>query len=158
MKITIIQVGKTKQSFFQESEQEYLKRLQPYAKIEIITLKEGQGSKNNPSEKEIFKQKEGQEILKHLPNKIFLVILDERGQSFSSLKFAEILKQKMDKGESHITFVIGGAFGLSSEILGKANLQLSFSQFTFTHEMIRTLLLEQLYRVFTIIQGKTYHY
>lgn len=157
MKITILQIGKTRQPFFQESEQEYLKRLKPYAKVQIITLKEGQGLKDSPSHKELIKQKEAAQILTSIAPKTFIIVLDERGKNLNSMEFAQFIKEKQNAGASDLTFIIGGAFGLSQEILKHANLQLSFSRFTFTHEMIRTLLLEQLYRAFTIIQGKTYH-
>jgi 23S rRNA (pseudouridine1915-N3)-methyltransferase len=159
MKITIIQIGKTKHDFFKEAEQEYLKRLHPYTKIEIITLKESVLPAGGAlSGREIVKEKEALEILKNLPQKSFLIALDEKGKSMTSLKFAEFLRQKKDFGQADVTFIIGGPYGLSPKVLEKAQLKLSFSEFTFTHEMIRVLLVEQLYRAFTILQGKTYHY
>lgn len=165
MKITIIQISKTKHRFFQEAEQEYLKRLQAFAKIEVITIKESVANQGSASESGRLsaKTKEGQEILKQiqtkrLPENSFIIALTEKGQSLNSVKFAEFLKQKIDFGPGHITFIIGGPFGLSDEVLKAAHYQLSFSAFTFTHEMIRVLLMEQLYRACTIMKGKTYHY
>ena len=87
-----------------------------------------------------------------------LIILDEKGKQFTSINFAQKINQIMTQGDSHLTFVVGGTFGLDSRVKQKANLILSFSEFTFTHEMMRPLLFEQLYRAFTIIQNKTYHY
>ncbi len=165
MKITIIQIGKTKHTFFVEAENEYLKRLNAYAKIEVITIKEAvahEGS-GNDSARQQAKQKEGQEIIKqletkHLRENSFIIALTERGKSLDSLKFAEFLKSKIDFGTGHITFIIGGPFGLDNDVLQASQMQLSFSAFTFTHEMIRILLMEQLYRACTIMKGKTYHY
>ena len=159
MNITIIQIGKTKHSFFQEAELEYLKRLHTYAKLRMITLKESIiPSGSSSAGREIVKQKEAIEIKKHIPSDTFIVALDEKGKKIDSLKFADFLKQKKDFEGANVTFIIGGPYGLTSEMREKAHLVLSFSAFTFTHELIRVLLLEQLYRAFTIIAGKTYHY
>ena len=159
MKITIIQVGKTRQSFWQEAEQEYLKRLQPYAKISVITVKEAPAPYGqNQSTRDLAKQKEGLEILKNIPKDSFTVALDEHGKTMNSPEFARFLGKNRDFEGGNLTFIIGGTYGLSAAILAKVKLKLSFSSFTFTHEMIRTLLLEQLYRGFTILSGKTYHY
>lgn len=159
MKITIIQVGKTKQSYFQEAEAEYLKRLQPYANINIITLKEASAPYDqNESTRSVAKDKEALEIHKHIPKDTFLVALDEHGKTMTSLQFADFLMKKKDFEGANVTFLIGGPFGLAEQILKKAQLKLSFSPMTFTHEMIRTMLLEQVYRAFTIMTGKKYHY
>jgi len=159
MKITIIQVGKTKASSSREIEQEYLKRLKPYAAINVITLKEAStGSSANPASRELSRQKEGLEILKHIPKDSFIIALDEHGKSMDSVEFARFIGRKRDFEGANVTFLIGGPYGLSQSILTKTNLRLSFSALTFTHEMIRILLLEQLYRAFSILAGKTYHY
>ncbi len=159
MKITIIQIGKTKQSYFQESEAEYLKRLQPHANLKIITLKESSAPyDHNESTRNVAKQKETLELHKHLPKDTFLIALDEHGKTFTSHQFADFILKKRDFEGANITFMIGGPFGLADQILKKAHLKLSFSPMTFTHEMIRTILLEQIYRAFTIMTGKKYHY
>jgi 23S rRNA (pseudouridine1915-N3)-methyltransferase len=159
MKITIIQVGKTRQSYFQEAEAEYLKRLQPYAAVKIITLKEASAPYDqNESTRAVAKQKEALEIQRHIPADTFLIALDEHGKTISSVQFADFLRKKRDFEGANITFIIGGPFGLAEQILKQARLILSFSPMTFTHEMIRTILLEQIYRAFTIISGKKYHY
>ncbi|MCC7432365.1 23S rRNA (pseudouridine(1915)-N(3))-methyltransferase RlmH [Candidatus Peregrinibacteria bacterium] len=159
MKITIIQVGKTKQSFFQQSEAEFQKRLQTYADLQIVTISEHSiDDSSNQRLREQAKQKEAENILKALPKDFFIVVLDETGQSFDSPRFAQKLGQLRDFEGGKVCFIIGGPFGLSAEIKKQARLILSFSSLTFTHEIIRTLLLEQLYRAFTILQNKTYHY
>jgi 23S rRNA (pseudouridine1915-N3)-methyltransferase len=159
MKITIIQIGKTKAGYLQEAETEYLKRLTPSAKIEIRTLSETPLPNGSPEAgRKKVKREEALEILKNIPKQTFLVVLDEGGKQFSSVEFAQIIRKNRDFEGADITFVIGGCYGLDTEVLGKANLKLSFSRFTFTHELIRTLLLEQLYRAFSILTGKTYHY
>lgn len=159
MKITIIQVGKTKATYLQEAEKEYLKRLLPYSKVQIVTLQEEVIPKGDIEAGRTFvKQKEAKKILEKLPTDSFLITLDERGEQFTSAEFADFLKAKRDFEGGNLTFIIGGCYGLAAEVLQKAHLKLSFSSFTFTHELIRTLLLEQLYRAFSILASKTYHY
>jgi 23S rRNA (pseudouridine1915-N3)-methyltransferase len=158
MQMQIIQVGKTKQSFFRDGEQEYLKRLQPYTDIKFIQLKELGIDSNSAALREKAQQEEGKAILDKLDNPGFLIVLDELGQQFASPQFAQKIGHIKDFEGGKITFVIGGPFGLSEEVRKRANLILSFSKFTFTHEQIRLLLLEQIYRAFTILANKTYHY
>ena len=155
VKITIIQVGKTKSSYLQEAENEYLKRLGAYAKIKKITLKEAHPDGKNAA---TAKEKEAAEILKNFPKDSFIVALDERGRQFTSVEFADLVRKNRDFEGGDITFITGGCYGLGASVLGRAQLKLSFGNFTYTHELIRTLLLEQVYRAFTIIAGKTYHY
>ncbi|HMR01577.1 MAG TPA: 23S rRNA (pseudouridine(1915)-N(3))-methyltransferase RlmH [Candidatus Gracilibacteria bacterium] len=152
MNITIVQVGKTRTDFIAAAEQEYSKRLQSDAKVQVKILKSGKG------EVAKIKEDEGQAILEALPKDSFVIVLHEYGKQLTSPEFAELIQQKKDSGTSHITFVIGGTYGLSESVLKRTNFTLSFSKMTFTHEMIRPLLLEQLYRAFSIVKGKTYHY
>lgn len=152
LSIKIIQIGKTKDKFFKEAEKEFLKRLKPFAKIEQITLKE---SKKEPK-KAI--EEEGKLILEKTDQNTYIIVLERTGLKVSSGKFAELIKNQRDFGKGKITFIIGGPYGLSKEILQKANFQLSLSKMTFTHQMIRIFLLEQIYRAFTILEGKKYHY
>jgi 23S rRNA (pseudouridine1915-N3)-methyltransferase len=160
MKITIIQIGKTKHSFVLEAEQEYLKRLHPQAKIDIITLKESPAfdHSSSPTGRQKVKAEEAEYILKNLRPATKIIALDEHGRQFTSTDFAAQIGKFRDFEGADLTFIIGGPFGLDQSILDKAHLILSFSKFTFTHEMIRMLLLEQLYRAFSILQNKTYHY
>ncbi len=159
MKITILQIGKTKQSYFKEAEEEYIKRLKPFADLKIITIKESSAPYDqNESTRSVAKQKEALELQKHIPKDTFLIALDEHGKTMTSKEFAGFIQKKKDFEGANITFMIGGPFGLADQILKKAQLKLSFSPMTFTHEMIRTILLEQIYRAFTILSGKKYHY
>ena len=159
MKITILQIGKTKQSYFQEAEAEYVKRLQPYADLKIITIAASSAPYDqSASTRGVASQKEAIQLQKHIPKDTFLIALDEHGKTFTSHQFADFILKKKDFEGANMTFMIGGPFGLAEQILKKAHLKLSFSPMTFTHEMIRTILLEQIYRAFTIIHGKKYHY
>ncbi len=155
MKIIIICLGKTKQKFIEEGIKEYQKRITKYVKLEWQILPDVKltGSKTI----EIVKDQEAAILEKNFPKSSFLIVLDEKGKDFSSEKFAKYLEDKFPIGKD-IIFVIGGVYGLSNRILKKADLVLSFSRFTYTHQMIRFLLVEQLYRSFTIIKGKKYHY
>lgn len=155
MKIKIICLGKTKQKFIEEGIKEYQKRLTKYIKLDWQILPDVKltGSKTI----EIVKDQEAAILEKKLPVSSILIVLDENGKEFSSEKFAKYIENKLHFGKD-IVFVIGGVYGLSNKIIKKADLVLSFSRFTFTHQMIRFLLIEQLYRLFTIIKGKKYHY
>jgi 23S rRNA (pseudouridine1915-N3)-methyltransferase len=152
MQIQIIQIGKTKNDFLKAGIAEYTKRLNPFCKIEFITVKEIQ----NKSVPEIIEE-EGKELLKKIPENAYAIILSEDGKEFTSREFARQF-ERIQSTHSRLVFVIGGPFGLSQKIKQRADLLLAFSKFTFTHEMIRMILLEQLYRAQTIIKNKNYHY
>lgn len=159
MRITILQIGKTKQSYFREAEEEYFKRLRPFADVNVVTIKEASAPYDqNDATRNVAKDKEALELLKHIPKNTFIVALDERGKTMDSRQFAQFIAKKRDFEGANVTFIIGGPFGLADQVLKKAGLKLSFSPMTFTHEMIRTILLEQIYRAFTILAGKKYHY
>ncbi|MBC8385174.1 MAG: 23S rRNA (pseudouridine(1915)-N(3))-methyltransferase RlmH [Candidatus Cloacimonetes bacterium] len=154
MRIKILSIGKSKQNFIEEGLQEYLKRLSKYSKIEIKSLPDMKLSKTNTIA--IVKDKEADILEKYFKQGNYIIALDENGRQFKSTEFARFIEKI--KGKNDIIFIIGGVYGLSEKILSRANLVLSFSKFTFTHQMIRLILLEQLYRTFTIIEGKKYHY
>lgn len=159
MRIQLIQVGKTRSSYLYNAEKEYLKRLQPFTVLKVITIKEIAVTKGESSAaQEIVKKKEAKVILKNLPKESYTIALDEHGQQLTSQEFAQFIRKKRDFEKANLTFIIGGCYGLAPEILQKVNYKLSFSALTFTHEMIRTLLLEQLYRAFSILSGKAYHH
>jgi len=151
-KIKIICLGKTKQKFIKDGINEYLKRISSQFKMDFLILPDVKLSKNNSVE--IVKKKEAEILQKHISFENFLIVLDEKGKNFSSLEFADFLQ----KSGKNIDFIIGGVYGLGENIKRKADLILSFSSFTFTHQMIRLLLTEQIYRAITIIDGKKYHY
>ncbi len=155
MKIKIICLGKTKQKFIEEGIKEYQIRISKYTKLDWQILPDVKltGSKTI----EIVKDQEAEILEKNFPTSSFIIVLDETGKEFSSEKIAKFIEDKLTFGKDLI-FVIGGVYGLSKRILKRADLVLSFSRFTFTHQMIRFLLVEQLYRSFTIIKNKKYHY
>lgn len=154
MKIQIIFVGRNKDKWVDLSTQGFLKKLRNFADISVEIIKEEKITKSQNSSK--IKQKEGERILKKVNSKNFFIALDETGKLLSSNEFANQIERKIDIGQN-LTFVIGGALGLSEEIKKQADLPLSFSKMTFTHQMIRPFLLEQVYRAFQIIKGTDYH-
>lgn len=154
MKIKIITISKTK-SEYSEAEQEFLKRLQKYTDLEILNLKEEPISKNR-SAKEI-KKIEGERIIDKIDKDSQIIVLDNKGKQFASREFAVKIEEIKDFKGAKIIFIIGGPLGVSGEVLARADLILSFSKMTFTHQLIRLLLLEQLYRAFEILKGTKYH-
>ena len=155
MKITIIVIGKTETSFLKEGIAIYLDRLKHYAKLDYKELPDV-NAKGITSE--VLKQKEGELILKQIKTEDTLLLLDENGDHFSSRMFADFLQKKMNAGTKNVSLVIGGAFGFSKVVYARANGKISFSKMTFSHEIIRLLLTEQLYRAFTILKGESYHH
>ena len=156
MKIKLIVVGKTNAKYLLEGEREYEKRLRHYTKFEEIIVQEiKQSGKLSESE---FKKKEGQLILGKLENSDYVILLDEKGKSFSSLEFSEFLQQKMNSSLKSLVFVVGGAFGFSDQVYQRANSKLSLSKMTFSHQMVRLIFKEQLYRGFSILRGEKYHH
>lgn len=154
MNIRIICPGKTKQKFIEDGIAEYTKRLSAFCKLEIIETADVKLSSSNNIE--IVKQKEAEIIGKYLKTDHYLIGLDENGKQFTSRDFAGFIDSY--QGIRNIDFIIGGVYGLADELRQRADLLLSFSQMTFTHRMIRMLLVEQLYRSFCILNGKKYHY
>ena len=158
LRIKIVCLGKLKEKYWREAEMEYLKRLQAFAKVEILELKEESFDGKIPVE--VIKQKEAEKIKSTL-DKIkdaYIIVLDEHGKQFSSVAFSKHLFELVNQGKSEFVFVIGGPLGLDESILKMANLKLSFSSFTFTHQMIRVFLLEQIYRSQMIAGNRQYHY
>ncbi len=159
MKISIVAAGKLKEKYLTEGIKEFLKRLTPFANVNIIEINE-EKMKDNPSEaeKQQVLAQEGQRLLKQVPEGSYLIVLDVYGKNLSSEELAAQIDSLALNGKSHITFLIGGAFGLSQEVRQAADLLLSFSNMTFTHQMVRLLLVEQIYRAFKINRGEKYHW
>ncbi len=159
MKISIVAAGKLKEKYLTEGIKEFLKRLTPFANVNIIEINE-EKMKDNPSEaeKQQVLAQEGQRLLKQVPEGSYLIVLDVYGKNLSSEELAAKIDSLALNGKSHITFLIGGAFGLSPEVRQAADLLLSFSNMTFTHQMVRLLLVEQIYRSFKINRGEKYHW
>ena len=156
MKIKIIVIGKTHKNFLIEGENEYLKRLKRYTTIEKIEIPDLKNTKHLSASE--IKKKEGVLILQKLESNGFVVVLDENGKSFGSVNFANWLQEKMNRGYKNITFIIGGAYGFSDAIYQKANEKMSLSKMTFSHQMIRMIFAEQLYRAHTILNNEPYHH
>jgi len=151
LSIEIISIGKIKKEYFNDAIREYLKRLKPYARIEFTDLK---AESFNESNKGVIREIESKKIIKSLEkyNKDEIFLLHERGRVFDSLEFASFI----DRNQK-VVFVIGGSLGFSDELLGKYQ-QVSLSNLTFLHEMVRVILLEQIYRAITILKAKNYHH
>jgi 23S rRNA (pseudouridine1915-N3)-methyltransferase len=158
MQFRIIAVGKIKEKYLRDAINEYLKRLSPYAKIEIVEVAEERIC-DNPSiaEEEMVRQKEGQRIMKIIPGRAYVIALDTKGRQLSSEELAGKIDQLALQGSSNITLIIGGSIGLSQEVLNRAHFQLSFSRMTFPHQLMRVILLEQIYRALKINAGEVYH-
>ncbi|AWZ49686.1 23S rRNA (pseudouridine(1915)-N(3))-methyltransferase RlmH [Clostridiaceae bacterium 14S0207] len=158
MNITLITVGKIKEKFLKDAIAEYSKRLSKYCKVNIVEVPD-EKTPDNASEKEelAIKEKEGDLILKHIKDNMYVVALDLKGENLTSPEFAEFIRKLGVKGESNITFVIGGSLGISEKVLKRANYKLCFSKMTFPHQLFRVMLLEQIYRGFRIIKGEPYH-
>lgn len=158
MNIRIICIGKLKEKYWQDASNEYIKRLKPFCNIEIVELKEYKITKNpSPKDEEIVKIKEGEAILSKIKDGDYVISLEILGKQISSRVMAEKLIGITNQGYSDFDFVIGGSLGLSDEVSKRANFKLSFSLMTFPHQMMRIILLEQIYRSFMINKGTSYH-
>lgn len=159
MKIRIVAVGKLKEKYLREGVAEYEKRLAPFASVELLETRE-EYMAENPSEaqRQQTLAKEGERLLRLVPEKSFLIVLDVKGKLLSSEVLAKELASLALQGQSDLTFLIGGAFGLSQAVRERADLRISFSPMTFTHQMVRLLLYEQIYRAFKINRGEKYHW
>ncbi len=156
--ITILTVGKIKESYFTEAIKEYQKRLNRFCKLTIIEVPD-EPTPDNPSEREkaLVLEKEGERILKKIPDSAHVTALCIEGIQMSSEKLSENLATLAASGMGHRVFIIGGSMGLSDAVKARANLKLSFSPMTFPHQLMRVILLEQIYRAFTISAGTKYH-
>lgn len=150
MQIRIIAVGKIREGFIREGIAEYLKRLQPYAKVEIIEIDDV------PDDDPKAMVKEGERILKRIDSDEMLVCLDRLGKAISSVELADQMKDFEMQGK-RVNFIIGGSNGLDPEVLKRAQLTISFSKLTFPHQLFRLMLVEQIYRAFKIGRGEKYH-
>ncbi|MDE6904193.1 MAG: 23S rRNA (pseudouridine(1915)-N(3))-methyltransferase RlmH [Lachnospiraceae bacterium] len=158
MKISILCVGKIKEDFYKKAILEYMKRLSRYCKPEIIEVpdeKTPEGASDAVMDQ--IKEKEGEQLLKHLKENAYVIALAIQGNMPDSLELADKIDKLGLKGKSHIVFVIGGSLGLSEKVLKRADERLSFSNLTFPHQLMRVILLEQIYRSYRIIHKEPYH-
>ncbi len=155
MKIRLITIGKTDESYLKEGINKYLSRLKHYASFDMVELPDVKtGKKLNVN---LQKKAEGDEIQKLISKSEFLVLLDENGKEFNSVDFSKYIQKRMNTGLD-LCFVIGGPFGFSKELYDRADLKIALSQMTFSHQMVRLFFTEQLYRSFTIIKREKYHH
>lgn len=154
-KINIVAVGKVKENYFLDGINEYAKRISKYAQLNIYEVKEENFSQiDSPSMREKIMDLEGEQIIKKLKGKVVSLCIE--GEKMSSEKFVKFIKKSLDLGEE-ITFVIGGSYGISNKVKALSKDKLSFSDMTFPHTMARLILIEQIYRAFTILNSTTYH-
>lgn len=155
MYIKLLVVGKTERAYLKEGIDLYLDRLKHYIsfKIEIIELKNAQNLK-----KEQLKEKEENLIIKKLSAADYVILLDEKGKQLGSVEFANTLENLINRGISKVVFIVGGAYGVSESLKKRANMILSLSKMTFSHQMVRLFFVEQLYRAMTILKGEDYHH
>lgn len=159
MKITVLCIGKLKASFLKDGVQEYLKRLTSYASVSILELNEERvGDKPNDADRRLAVEAEGERLLKRIKSEQFVFLLDVHGSIMSSEQLSEKLEELGVAGRSDIVFVIGGAFGVAQSLRERADVKLSFGKMTYTHQMIRMLLTEQIYRAFKIMKNEPYHW
>lgn len=156
MKVKLICIGKTGKKFLEEGENEYMQRVKHYVQIERIEIPDLKNARKLTFEQ--IKQLEGKEILAKVGSGEQLILLDERGSVLSSVEFANFIQQRFNAGGKALVFVIGGAYGFSSEVYDAAQGKISLSKMTFSHQMIRMIFFEQLYRAMTILKGEPYHH
>jgi 23S rRNA (pseudouridine1915-N3)-methyltransferase len=156
MKITLIAIGKTDDSYLQEGFNKYLKRLKHYIKFDVILISDIKKSKNLSEEEQ--KSKESDLFFKQIQTQDIVVLLDEKGTELSSTHFADMLNKKMISSVQNLVFLIGGPYGFDSSLYQRANHKISLSRMTFSHQMVRLFFVEQVYRAFTILKGEPYHH
>ncbi|NLK42965.1 MAG: 23S rRNA (pseudouridine(1915)-N(3))-methyltransferase RlmH [Tissierellia bacterium] len=158
MNISIIAVGKIKEKYIQEGIKEFSKRLSRYCSLEIIEVDDEKAPENlSKKEMDIVKSKEGDKILAKIPQNSFIISLEIKGKELSSEELSKKMEDLMIDGINHISFIIGGSLGLSDEVISRSNFKLSFSKMTFPHQLMRLILLEQIYRGFRIMKNEPYH-
>lgn len=158
MNITVVSVGKLKEKYLKDGIAEYTKRLLRYCTLNLIEVAD-EKAPENLSENDMVqvKGREGEKILKHVKDGMYVIALELTGKMYSSEQFADKLEKLSLQGTSHIAFIIGGSLGLSDEVLARSNEKISFSQMTFPHQLMRLILLEQVYRAYKINKNEPYH-
>lgn len=158
MKITLLTVGKIKEKYLKDAIAEYSKRLSKYCKLEIIEVAD-EKTPDNASEvvENVIRDKEGERLLKYVKDDTFVITLEIKGKMMTSEELAERIDTLGIRGVSHIMFIIGGSIGLGEDVIKRSDFALSFSKMTFPHQLMRVILLEQIYRSYRIISGEPYH-
>lgn len=156
MKIDLVLIGKTDQKYLSEGIDIYIKRLKHYCTFEIKLIPDIKAAKNLTEEQQ--KEKEGELILNQVRDADFVVLLDENGVQKSSVAFSQFIEKKEIAATRKLSFVIGGPYGFSKDVYARSNTKMSLSPMTFSHQMVRLIFVEQLYRAFSIIHGEPYHH
>ncbi|HZY24503.1 MAG TPA: 23S rRNA (pseudouridine(1915)-N(3))-methyltransferase RlmH [Bacteroidales bacterium] len=156
MKIALLQTGKTTDRNISDLADLYSKRIKKYISFEVITIPELKNTKNMPVPEQ--QMKEATKIIQSVSDDDYIVLLDEKGKEYRTIEFSSFLEKAFLLPKKRIIFIIGGPWGFSDSVYAKANQKISLSKMTFSHQMVRLLFLEQLYRVFTIIKGEPYHH
>ena len=156
MKILFVVIGKTDESYLDTGICKYIKRLEHYIPFEMKVIPDIKNRKTLTEEQQ--KKAEGDLILSQLNPGDDLILLDEKGKTFTSVMFSQWIEKQMNAGSKRIVFVVGGPYGFSKDVYDKAKFKISLSEMTFSHQMIRLIFVEQLYRAFTIIKGEPYHH
>ena len=156
MQIKLLAIGKTDNKAIQDLIEDYSRRLAHYLRFELEVIPDLKQSKS--LSEALQKEKEGELILKKLSSSDELILLDERGKSYTSLEFSDFLQKKMNSGLKQLVLVIGGPYGFSDEVYARSNGKISLSKMTFSHQMIRPFVVEQLYRAMTILRNEPYHH
>lgn len=158
MKITIVCVGKLKEAFYRDAATEYIKRLSRYCRVEVLEVADEKTPEDAGAvQQDQIKEKEARRLLEKIREDAYVCTLEIQGKRFSSEEFAVWIEQAGIRGDSHIQFVIGGSLGLHDSVCKQSDMALSFSDMTFPHQLMRVILLEQVYRAFRIINGQPYH-
>ena len=155
MKVELWVIGKTAFSYLDDGIEIYEKRLKNYIPFQLVVYQDIKNAKNMSFDE--LKRKEGDSFMSKLTSDDYLILLDENGKHYTSVEFATFFEKQMIQGRKRLIFVIGGAYGFSDDIYQRANLQISLSKMTFSHQMIRVFFVEQLYRAMTILKGEPYH-
>ncbi|MBO7095973.1 MAG: 23S rRNA (pseudouridine(1915)-N(3))-methyltransferase RlmH [Lachnospiraceae bacterium] len=157
MNITLLCVGRIKESFYRDAVAEYAKRLSAYCTFKVIEVDDEPDTGNSESASARVRDIEGERILKNIDPGMYVITLEIKGKKYDSEKFSGMLSDLFVSGKSDIAFVIGGSLGLSEKVSSRADLKLSFSDMTFPHQLMRVILSEQIYRAFRIMRGEPYH-
>lgn len=156
MRITLLQIDKTQDSYLSEGIEIYAKRLKNYTQLEIATINVPKAVRQRSFKEQ--KTEEARLIFDYILPDDHLILLDDKGKEFSSIDFSKFIAQKQNASLKHLVFLIGGPFGFDQKIYDRANFKLSFSKMTFSHQMIRLFFVEQLYRAYSILKGEKYHH
>jgi 23S rRNA (pseudouridine1915-N3)-methyltransferase len=156
LKIKVIVVGKTIKGFIGQGVEEYLNRLKHYLRVDLIVIPDVKTGKSLPVEQ--LMRKEEELILSEIANGSEVFLLDEQGREYTSVELASFVEDKMIAGTKELTLIVGGAYGVTKAVKSKANGVIALSKLTFSHQMVRVVLLEQLYRAMTIVRGEPYHH